>query len=110
MSDTTGSSGTRFRAELDDGEVIEADGSTVLDRRSGEECPAIVIRMPVQRAHQLADVLGAGSRVVSVFDTRMPAVASELPLARALDAGAAALGDPAALRAAGRVSEGLTAP
>src|SRR5258708_35455237 len=46
MSDTTGSSGTRFRAELDDGGAIEAAGSTVLDRRSGEECPAIVIRMP----------------------------------------------------------------
>ncbi len=110
MSDTTGPSGTRFRAELDDGEVIEADGSTVLDRRSGEQRPAILIRMPAQRAHQLADALDAWSRVVSVFDTRMPAVASELPLARVLDAGAAALGEPAALRAADRVSEGVTAP
>ena len=34
-----------FRAELDDGQIIEADGSTIRDPASGASVPAVVLRM-----------------------------------------------------------------
>jgi hypothetical protein len=88
----------QFRAELDNGQVVEADGSTVRDPASGSQVPAVLLRMTPARAHTLSHVLDDWSRMALVFATITSAEATERALAWTLEAGAAALGDPAATR------------
>jgi hypothetical protein len=94
-----------FRAELHDGQVVEADGSTVTDPASGAAVPAVLLRMTRARAHTLAHVLDDWSRVALVFATLRSSQVTERALAWTLDAGAAAAGDPEAVRCSLRVAE-----
>ena len=97
--------GSSFRVELDDGQIVESDGSTVVDPASGDQVPAVVLRMTRARAHDLAHVLDDWSRVAFVFAALRSSVVTERALARTLDAGAAVAGDRGAGRCAVRVSE-----
>jgi hypothetical protein len=98
-----------FRAELEDGQVVEADGSTVVDPASGTAVPAVLLRMSRARAHTLAHVLDDWSRVAFVFATLRSSQVTERALAWTLDAGAAAAGDPEAARCALRIAEAPSA-
>jgi hypothetical protein len=84
----------RFRAQLDDGEIVETDGSTVADPVSGGDVPAVLLRMSPARAHALAGVLEDWCRVALVFATLRSSEATERVLAWALAAGATAAGAP----------------
>ncbi len=88
----------QFRAELDDGQVVEADGSTVADPASGTQVPAVLLRMTPARAHTLAHLLDDWSRTALVFATPSSSEVTERALAWTLETSAAALGDPRAAR------------
>jgi hypothetical protein len=98
-----------FRAELDDGQIIEADGSTIRDPASGTQVPALVMRMSPARAHVLAHVLDDWSRAALIYATLRSSEVTERALAWTLEAGAAATGDPEASRCALRVARTPTA-
>ena len=98
-----------FRAELDDGQIIEADGSTIRDPASGIQVPALVMRMSPARAHVLAHVLDDWSRAALIYATLRSSEVTERALAWTLEAGAAATGDPEASRCALRVARTPTA-
>jgi hypothetical protein len=92
-----------FRAELD-GQIIEADGSTVTDPASGADVPAVLLRMSRARAHTLAHILEDWSRAALVFATLRSSPVTERALAWTLETGAAAAGDPGAARCEMRVT------
>jgi hypothetical protein len=98
-----------FRAELDDGQIIEADGSTIRDPASGTQVPALLLRMSPARAHVLAHVLDDWSRAALIYATLRSSEVTERALAWTLEAGAAATGDPEAGRCALRVARSPTA-
>jgi hypothetical protein len=104
MANPTHPQAEPFRAELD-GQIVEADGSTVTDPASGAAVPAVLLRMTRTRAHTLAHVLDDWSRAALVFATLRSSQVTERALAWTLDAGAAAAGDPEAARCALRVTE-----
>ncbi|SHN33937.1 hypothetical protein [Cryptosporangium aurantiacum] len=108
MTDSIDVPGSRFRVELDDGQIVETDGSTILDPESGDQVPAVVLRMSRARAHVLAHVLEDWSRVALVFATLRSSCVTERALALTLDSGAALAGDAGATRCAVRVSERVT--
>jgi hypothetical protein len=87
-----------FRAELEDGQVVEADGSTVADPATGTQVPAVLLRMTPGRAHTLAHVLDDWAKVALVFATLRSSEAAERSLGWSLETGAAALGDAGARR------------
>ncbi len=95
----------RFRAELDDGQIVESDGSTVTDPESGAPQTAVVLRMTPRRAHVLAHILDDWSRTALVFATLRSSESTERTLAWTLEAGAAAAGDPEAGRHALRIPD-----
>jgi hypothetical protein len=88
-----------FRAELEGGQVVEADGSTVVDPVIGP-VPAVLLRMTPARAHTLAHVLDDWSRIALVFSTLRSSESVERALAWTLETGAAAVGDAGARRCA----------
>jgi hypothetical protein len=94
-----------FRADLDDGHVVETDGSTIMDPESGAAVPAVLLRMTRTRAHALAHILEDWCRVALVFATLRSSEMTERALAWTLEAGAAAAGDPEAVRCALGVPE-----
>jgi len=98
MANPTDPRPDQFRAELDNGEVVEADGSTVQDPASGSQVPAVLLRMTPARAHILAHVLDDWSRAAVLFATLRSTEVTERALAWTLEAGSAALGDPDAAR------------
>jgi len=98
MANPTDSRPDQFRAELDNGEVVEADGSTVQDPASGSQVPAVLLRMTPARAHTLAHVLDDWCRAALLFATVRSTEATERALAWTLETGAAAAGDPDAAR------------
>jgi hypothetical protein len=77
---TDPSNGPRLRLTLDDGELLEVDGLTVDD--SG--VPAIVLRLTPWRAHDLAHVLDAYTRMVAVVSASEEVSGTEESLSRAL--------------------------
>jgi len=77
---TDPSNGPRLRLTLDDGELLEVDGSTIDD--SG--VPAIVLRLTPWRAHDLAHVLDTYTRVVEVMSRSSEVSGTEASLSRAL--------------------------
>lgn len=87
-----------FRAELEGGQVVEADGSTVADPATGTQVPAVLLRMTPTRAHTLAHVLDDWARVALMFATLRSSETAERAVAWSLEAGAAALGDAGARR------------
>lgn len=108
MTNSIDEPGGKFRVELDDGQIVESDGSTLADPRSGDQVPAVLLRMTRARAHVLAHVLEDWSRVAFVFASLRSSVVTERALARTLDSGAALSGDPGAGRCAARVSTTVT--
>jgi len=94
MANPTDPRPDQFRAELENGEVVEADGSTAWDPASGSQVPAVLLRMTPARAHTLAHVLDDWCRAALLFATVRSAEQTERALAWTLEAGAAALGDP----------------
>jgi hypothetical protein len=100
MANPTDPRAEHFRAELDDGQIVEADGSTVADPVSGSPVPAVLLRMSRTRAHMLAHLLDDWCRVARVFATLRSSEVTERPLVWALEASAAAAGDPEATHCA----------
>jgi hypothetical protein len=96
MANPTDPPPPRFRAELDDGQIIETDGSTITDPGTGIEVPAVLLRMTRARAHTLAHVLDDWSRAALIFATLRSTEVTERALAWTLETSAAAAGDPAA--------------
>ena len=105
MANPTDPPSERFRAELDDGQIVESDGSTITDPDSGAAETAVVLRMTPKRAHVLAHILEDWSRAALVFATLRSSAPAERALAWTLEAGAAAAGDPEAGRHALRIPE-----
>jgi hypothetical protein len=70
----------RLRLTLDNGELLEVDGSTVDD--SG--VPAVVLRLTPWRAHDLAHVLETYTRLVDVLSRSSEVSGTEESLSRAL--------------------------
>jgi hypothetical protein len=91
-----------IRLRLDGGEVVEVNGSELYDADAGQAAPAVLVRLPGDRAHWLAHVLDAYTRVCALVAEEIDA--AEAPLAWALDAAAAAVHDRSALRCASRRS------
>jgi|SRR5579859_8052608 len=87
-----------FRAELDNGQIVEADGSTVADPATDRQVPAVLLRMTPARAHLLSHVVDDWCRIALVFATLRSAEVTERALAWTLENGAAALGDAEARR------------
>src|SRR5215471_17182596 len=87
-----------FRADLDNGQVVQADGSTVADPATDSQVPAVLLRMTPARAHKLAHVVDDWCRVALVFATLRSSEATERALAWTLENGAAVLGDEQARR------------
>jgi hypothetical protein len=54
MANSTEREPHRFRLAMDNGEVVEVDGSTLVDEDSGRTVTAVVLRLPAWRAHALA--------------------------------------------------------
>ena len=70
----------RLRLTLDNGELLEVDGSTVDD--SG--VPTVVLRLTPWRAHDLAHVLDTYTRLVEVMSRSSEVSGTEESLSRAL--------------------------
>ena len=87
-----------FRAELENGQIVESDGSTVADPATDCQVPAVLLRMTPARAHVLANVLDDWSRTAVIYATLRSAEVTERALAWTLEAGAATLGDAEARR------------
>jgi hypothetical protein len=93
MTEAIGMHRDAFQLALDDGEVVEVDGSTVTDRDTGNDVPAVVLRMPAWRAHSLSHVLEEWTFIADLFDGTGRAVLSESALTWALHAACGAAGD-----------------
>jgi hypothetical protein len=100
MANPTDPPPPRFRAELDDGQIVETDGSTITDPGTGTDVPAVLLRMTRARAHTLAHVLDDWSRAALIFATLRSTEVTERALAWTLETTAAAVGDPAAAHCA----------
>jgi hypothetical protein len=98
-----------FRVVLDGGEAIESDGSMVQPPGWDQAVPELVWRMPVTRAHTLAHVLDDWSRALGIAPPKRLGAADRV-LAQTLEAAAAALGEPAALRCTAREFGVVTGP
>jgi hypothetical protein len=82
----------RLRLALDNGEVVELDGGTLV--LGEEESPSVVLRLAPWRARSVARVLEEWSVVSRVFHRAPRPVLSELELSRTLDLAASVLGEP----------------
>jgi hypothetical protein len=102
MANSTEREPRPFRLEMDNREVVEVDGSTVVDEDSGREVPAVVLRLPPWRAHSLGHVLADWTMVSDLFDGARQASLDEGDLAWALYAASSAAGDPRARQDAQR--------
>lgn len=89
--------GPVFRTQLENGQVVEADGSTVIDPATESQVPAVLLRMTPERAHILAHMLDGWCRARLALTAPRAAEVSERALAWALENGAAALGDAVAM-------------
>ncbi|MGH3792423.1 MAG: hypothetical protein ACRDQ9_16845, partial [Pseudonocardiaceae bacterium] len=91
MPDPTQFDPDLLRVALDQGEVVELDGGTlVLD---GQESPSVVLRLAPWRARSVARVLAEWSSVSRIFNRSARPHLDELDLSRTLELAASALGD-----------------
>jgi hypothetical protein len=81
-----------LRVALDNGEVVELDGGTLI--LGDEESPSVLLRLAPWRARSVARVLEEWSAVSRVFHRAPRPILTELELSRTLDLAASALGDP----------------
>ncbi len=82
----------RLRVAMDNGEVVELDGATLV--LGGEESPSVVLRLAPWRARSVARVLEEWSAVSRMFHRAPRPTLTELELSRMLDLAASVLGDP----------------
>jgi hypothetical protein len=94
MANPTDPGSERFRAELDDGQIVETNDSTDLSTASGASAPTVLLRMSAARAAELARVLDDWCRVALVFATLHSSEVTERSLAWTLRAAAIAAGGP----------------
>ncbi|MGH3780858.1 MAG: hypothetical protein ACRDRO_09585 [Pseudonocardiaceae bacterium] len=92
MAEATQSDPDRLRVALDNGEVVELDGGTLV--LGGEESPSVVLRLAPWRARSVARVLEEWSAVSRVFHRAPRPILTELELSHTLDLAASVLGDP----------------
>jgi hypothetical protein len=59
MANSTEREPGRFRMAMDNGELVEVDGSTLVDEDTGRSVLAVILRLPPWRAHALAHVLAS---------------------------------------------------
>ena len=78
---------------MDNGEVVEVDGSTLVDEDSRRSVTAVVLRMPPWRAHALAHVLTSWNEVVGLVERVTQISQDESDLAWSLYAASSAAGD-----------------
>jgi hypothetical protein len=97
------------RVELDGGEVVELVGGMVRTTAGVEAGPALVLRMPASRAHSLAHLMDDWSRALGLAPPKGWAT-EERVLSRTLEAGAATLGEPGAMRCTARQFGEVSAP
>ena len=92
MAEATQFDRERLRLALDNGEVVELDGGTLVV--DGEESPSVMLRLAPWRARSVARVLEEWSAVSRVFHRTPRPILTELELSRTLDIAASVLGDP----------------
>jgi hypothetical protein len=92
MTDPMQSEPDHLQVALDNGEVVELDGGTLV--LGDEESPSVVLRLAPWRARSVARVLEEWSAVSRVFHRTPRPILTELELSRTLDLAASALGDP----------------
>jgi hypothetical protein len=80
----------RLRVVLDNGEVVELDGGTLV--LEGQEFPSVVLRLAPWRARSVARVLQEWSSVSRIFHRSTRPHLDELELSRTLELAAAVLG------------------
>jgi hypothetical protein len=100
MSDSVGSDGGAVRIRLDTGDAVEVDGSSVWDPDVESAVPAVVLRLPGDRAHAVAHALADWSRVCALVTDSVNSY--EQPLADALAKAAVVVGDGAAAACSAR--------
>jgi hypothetical protein len=81
----------RLRVVLDNGEVVELDGATIV--LEGQESPNVVLRLTPWRARSVARVLQEWSSVSRIFHHPTRPHLHELDLSRTLELAAAVLDD-----------------
>lgn len=92
MDEGSGAAGVAVvRFHLETGDAVEVDGSGVWDPDSGSTVPAVVVRLPGDRAHAVAHALADWSRVCALVAEAVDVF--EQPLADALGRAAIAAGD-----------------
>jgi hypothetical protein len=82
----------RVRVALDNGEVVELDGGTLIV--DGADSPSVLLRLAPWRARSMARVLEEWSAVSRVFHRAPRPILTELELSRTLDLAASVLGEP----------------
>jgi hypothetical protein len=83
--------GSAVRFHLESGDAVEVDGSGVWDPDARSTVPAVVLRLPGDRAHAVAHALADWSRVCALVGESVDAY--EQPLADALAKAAVTAGD-----------------
>src|SRR6266704_557801 len=68
MANSTERGPGRFRLAMDNGEVVEVDGSTLVDEDSGQAVPAVILRLPAWRAHALGHVRASWNAAVDLLE------------------------------------------
>ena len=81
------------RLVLDDGDVVEVDGSRLWDAGAEREVPAVVVRMPPHRALWFAEVMDRMTRVSALLASSGEWSVVEGSFAWALHSAALATGD-----------------
>jgi hypothetical protein len=90
MANSTEREPGRFRLAMDNGEVVEVDGSTLIDDDSGQTVTAVVLRLPRWRAHAVAHVLASWNEAVDLFERVAQVSQDESDLSWALYAASSA--------------------
>ncbi len=102
MANSTEREPRRFRLATDNGDIVEIDGSTLVDDDSGQTVTAVILRLPPWRAHALGHVLADWNEAVDLFERATQVSQDEGDLAWALYAASSAAGDQRAREEAQR--------
>ena len=92
MAEATQFDPDRLRLTLNNGEMVELDGGTLV--LGDEESPSVVLRLAPWRARSVARVLEEWSAISRVFHRAPRPILTELELSRTLDLAASVLGEP----------------
>jgi hypothetical protein len=101
MANPTDVLSARFRVELGGGEAVVVDGSTLPSAAGGEPVPALTLLISAARAHARAHLVDEWQGAFRLPPDKAMSGPNRL-LAEALEAVAAAVGEPGALQCASR--------